>query len=380
MKKVLYVATVASHICQFHLPYLEMFQQKGYDVHVAARDNLAEKNGLQFKFVNQFYNLPFQRSPKSLQNILAYKQLKKLLSENFYDLIVCNTPMGGILTRLAARKIRKKGSKVIYIAHGFHFYQGAPKKNWLFYYPIEKHFAKKCDMVITINEEDYNFAKTHFKTKVAHIHGVGVDPNRYTVANYEKRIKKKLELGYKEEDFIVLTVGELLPNKNQIQVIKAIEEIIKTKKNIKLLIAGNGKEKENLENYVQNHSLQEHVEFLGYCTHLEDYQSFADVGVSCSIREGLGLNVIEAMLSGNTFVATKNRGHKELIKDAYNGFLVDVHDYMSLSEKIIFLMDNPKDKEIMEKNALDFVSKYSLNSTKKEMFEIIKIFENTKIK
>ena len=375
MKKVLYVATVASHICQFHLPYLEMFQNKGYEVHVAARDNLAEKNGLKLKNTNKYFNLPFQRSPKSLDNIKAYKQLKKLINDTYYDLIICNTPMGGILTRLAARKARKKGTKVIYIAHGFHFYQGAPKKNWLVYYPIEKHFAKKCDMVITINEEDYNFAKAHFKTKIAHIHGVGVDPNRYNLVDKEKRLQKKQELGYKEEDFIVLTVGELLPNKNQIQVIKAIEEIVKTKKNIKLLIAGNGKEKENLEDYVQTHNLQEYVEFLGYCTHLEDYQSFADVGVSCSIREGLPINVIESMMSGNTFIATKNRGHNELIKDGYNGFLIQVDDVESLTEKIIKLMENSDNKATMEKNAAEFILKYSLTSTKKEMLEIIEIFE-----
>ena len=149
MKKVLYVATVASHICQFHLPYLEKFQKNGYEVHVAAKNNLHEKNGLQLKFVDKYFDIPFQRSPFNFKNIKAYKQLKKLINQNEYDLIVCNTPVGGILTRMAAKKVRKKGTKVIYIAHGFHFYKGAPIKNWLIYYPIEKHFAKKMvDMLL----------------------------------------------------------------------------------------------------------------------------------------------------------------------------------------------------------------------------------------
>ena len=166
MKKVLYVATVLSHICQFHLPYLKMFQEKGYEVQVAAHDNLAEKNGLQLKYVDKHFEIPFQRSPFSRKNITSYKQLKKILDYEQYDLIVCNTPVGGMITRLAAKKARKNGTKVVYIAHGFHFYKGAPKKNWLLYYPIEKYLAKHCDTVVTIVNEDYVFADKKFKTNI----------------------------------------------------------------------------------------------------------------------------------------------------------------------------------------------------------------------
>lgn len=371
MKKILYVATVASHICQFHLPYLKMFQEKGYEVHVAARNNLAEKNGLQLKNVDRFFETPFQRAPFNLKNIKAYGQLKKIINNNQYDLIVCNTPVGGILTRMAAKKARKNGAKVLYIAHGFHFYKGASKKNWLIYYPIEKYFAKQCDMLITINEEDYLLAKEKFAVQTARIHGVGVDPNRYTLISLEERQKRRLNLGYTEEQFLVLVVGELLPNKNQLQAIKAIEEVVKKSKQIKLLIAGNGKERDVLEKYVQEHELSNYVEFLGYCTRLEDYQCCIDLGVSCSIREGLGLNVIESMMSGNTFIATRNRGHNELIEDGQNGFLVDIGDVSSLAERILFLMENQSIREQMQKNAIGFVERYSLKETKKEMLDIV---------
>lgn len=371
MKKILYVATVASHICQFHLPYLKMFQEKGYEVHVAARNNLAEKNGLQLKNVDRFFETPFQRAPFNLKNIKAYGQLKKIINNNQYDLIVCNTPVGGILTRMAAKKARKNGAKVLYIAHGFHFYKGASKKNWLIYYPIEKYFAKQCDMLITINEEDYLLAKEKFAVQTARIHGVGVDPNRYTLISLEERQKRRLNLGYTEEQFLVLVVGELLPNKNQLQAIKAIEEVVKKSKQIKLLIAGNGKERDVLEKYVQEHELSNYVEFLGYCTRLEDYQGCIDLGVSCSIREGLGLNVIESMMSGNTFIATRNRGHNELIEDGQNGFLVDIGDVSSLAERILFLMENQSIREQMQKNAIGFVERYSLKETKKEMLDIV---------
>ena len=132
MRKVLLTATVQSHICQFHKPLVEMLREQGdVEIHVAARNNLAEKNGLKLDFVDKVYDIPFSRSPKSTDNIKAYKQLKKLINEEKYNIIHCNTPMGGIVTRLAAKKARKKGCKVIYTAHGFHFYKGASKKNWI---------------------------------------------------------------------------------------------------------------------------------------------------------------------------------------------------------------------------------------------------------
>lgn len=370
MKKILYVATVASHIAQFHKPYMKLFKEKGYEVHVAARDNLAEKNGLQLEYVDKFINIPFQRSPFNLKNVISYKQIKKLLTEEKYDLIICNTPVGGIVTRMAAKKTRKKGTKVIYIAHGFHFYNGAPKKNWLIYYPIEKHFAKKCDAVITINQEDYKLASKKFKTNVSYIHGIGVDEERYSLQSLDKREKMRESMGVSDEAFVILVVGELLPNKNQIQAIKAVEEISQKHKNIKLWIAGNGSNRETLERYVNEHGLQDYVEFLGYCTNLQEYQWAADVGVSCSIREGLGLNVIEAMIAGNTFIGTKNRGHNQLISDGENGFLVDVGDYTALSEKLELLMFDKELKSRLQENAKEMIKPYTLSNTLKEMEEI----------
>ena len=159
MLKVLLTATVQSHICQFHKPLVQMLREHGdVEIHVAAKNNLAEKNGLALDFVDKVYDVPFSRSPKSLDNIRAYRELKEIIDVEKYDIIHCNTPMAGIVTRLAAIATRKRGTKVIYTAHGFHFYHGAPKINWIVYYPIEKCFAKLTDTLITINDEDYNIA------------------------------------------------------------------------------------------------------------------------------------------------------------------------------------------------------------------------------
>ena len=372
MKKVLYVATVASHICQFHLPYMEMFQNSGVCVHVAARNNLAEKNGLQLKYADEYFDIPFERSPASKRNITAYKELKKLISENRYDLIVCNTPMGGILTRLAARKSRSKGTKVIYIAHGFHFYKGASKKSWMIYYPIEKIFAKFCDAVVTINNEDFELAKSKFKSKVYHIHGIGVSDKRFHPVSDEvkKELREKIDLS--SDDFVILCIGELNKNKNQEQLIRAAANLVDKIPNLKILLAGNGPNEQNLLNLIDDLKLNNTVILLGYRTDLENIIPTVDLIASFSKREGLGLNIIEGMLCGKPILATHNRGHNELIEEDINGFLVPVGDCLKTSEKILEIYSDSEKTQKFSFNSQTMAKKYTVDFVKEEINDIIK--------
>ena len=371
MKKVLYVATVASHICQFHLPYLEMLQSKGVCVHVAARDNLAEKNGLQLKFTDKYFDVPFERSPKSKRNIRAYKELKNIISENQYDLIVCNTPMGSILTRLAARKSRKCGTKVIYIAHGFHFYKGAPKKNWIVFYPIEKIFAKLCDTVVTINKEDFEFAKKYFKTQVRHIHGIGVSNKRFRPVDREEKIKLRETIGLLSDDFIILCTGELNKNKNQEQLIKSAARLIDKIPNLKILLAGNGPNEQNLRQLIKDLKLENVVTLLGYRTDLERITPVVDMVVSCSRREGMPLNIIEGMLCGKPIVATYNRGHSELIDNGVNGFLVPIGDVEDIAEKISEIYSDCGKTQKFSHNSQVIAQKYTVDFVSSELSDIL---------
>ena len=364
--KVLLTATVQSHICQFHKPLVEVLHKCGYEVHVAARDNLAEKNGLKLDFVDRVYNVPFARSPRSKDNIKAYKQLKKIIGDGQYDVIHCNTPMGGIVTRLAARRARKNGTKVIYTAHGFHFYKGAPKKNWIVFYPIEKFFANHyTDRLITITNEDYDLATEKFKCQIERIHGVGVDENRYFPVSEDEKNELRSQMGYNENQKLILCVGELLPNKNQQMAIRMMTEVTKQYPDAILLIAGNGPEKNNLDNLIAKLGLQDNVELLGYVTNIQDYQHIADVCVACSMREGLGLNIVEAMMSGTPTVATYNRGHRELIQDGKNGYLICCSEEMH--KKVVdIIIDNRKKNEMCEAARI-FAKDFGFENVKREL-------------
>lgn len=367
MKKVLLTATVQSHICQFHKALVEVLHEHGYEVHVAARDNLAEKNGMKLDFVEKVYDVPFSRSPKSIDNIKAYKELKGIIDKDSYDVIHCNTPMGGIVTRLAAQKARKKGTTLIYTVHGFHFYEGAPKKNWLVFYPIEKFFSRLTDKLVTITQEDYNLASKKFHCEVHRIHGVGVDERRYYPADAKLKSEIRKELGYTEDEKLILCIGELLPNKNQEMAIRMMEKLVKDIPEAKLLIAGNGPEKVKLEKLTQELGLDKHVKFLDYCTHLEKYQKAVDVGVSCSKREGLPLNVVESMLAKNPVVVTKNRGHRELVKQGENGYLVEVDDVQSMYNYVKKLLKDVNCSEYLGTCAAEFAESFTFRTVKEEL-------------
>ena len=362
--KVLLTATVQSHICQFHKPLVEVLHSHGYEVHVAARNNLAEKNGLKLDFVDKVFNVPFARSPKSKDNLRAYKELKRIIDCGQYDVVHCNTPMGGIVTRLAARDARTQGTKVYYTAHGFHFYKGAPKKNWLVFYPIEKFFSRMTDKLITITQEDYKLASKKFHCEVEHIHGVGVDTKKIHMISKEEKSQVRKELGITEETKVILNVGELLPNKNQKTLIKALSLVIKKVPNCKLLIAGNGKEKENLQQLIQERRLEPYITLLGYTTEINKYFNICNMLAACSYREGLPLNLVEAMLCRKPVVASNNRGHRELVKDSVNGYIVEADDVEKFAEKICVIL---KDEKTYGENAIQIATSFTDENVKKEL-------------
>lgn len=336
--KILLVATVQSHICQFHRPLVKMLHVHGCEVHVAARNNLAEKNGLKLDFVEKIFDIPFERSPFNGRNLAAYQQLKQIIDGGNYDVVHTNTPVGGIVGRLAARKARENGCQVFYTAHGFHFFQGGSKKNWLIYYPIEKFMCRYTDELITITEEDFRLAQNKFRVSVSHIHGIGANTGKYTAVSAAECLTLRKELGFTPEQKLIICTGELNTNKNQITAIRAMEDVVKKIPEATLLLAGNGATYDDLQSAISELGLKEHVKLLGYHTDLEKYVEVSDLILSCSKREGLPLNIVEGMLCKKPIVASINRGHKELVQNGKSGYLVDATDAASFASKITELL------------------------------------------
>lgn len=344
-------------------------KESGYTVDVAAKNNLSQKPGLKLECADTVFDVPFARSPFSTSNIKAYKELKRILKKNHYDIIYCNTPMGSIVTRLAAAKYRKKGTKVIYTVHGFHFFKGAPIKNWIVYYPIEKNMAHFTDTLITMNHEDFDLASRKFCVPdIEYIHGIGFDKNRFSNIDKSNRINVRKDLGIPENAEVIISVGELNDNKNQISVIKAMEQL--GDDNLYYMICGNGPNNEMLHNKAKEYGLDKKVIFLGYRRDLDILFSAADMFIHTSFREGLPLSPLEAMAGGLKPICSNIRGIRDIVSDGKTGLLIDPHSVQDIAEKIKRAINWEPDKQSTE-------AIIDMYSSEKVVIEFAKVFEKT---
>lgn len=366
MKKVLFTATVDNHILSFHLPFLEFFKKNGYEVHVASNGQS------KIPYVDKKFNIPFERSPFNMNNLKSFKLLKELILYNDYNIIHCHTPVGASITRISSKKARKTGTKVIYTAHGFHFYKGAPLLNWLLYYTTEKLLAHYTDCLITINEEDYKRAKKrNFKSSsIEYVHGVGVDTNLFYPIDHSKKNKLRELHGFSYDDFLIFNAAEFNKNKNQELLIKALHKLKKQIPSARLLLAGEGPFIDHCKDLTKNLGLEDTVKFLGFRRDVSTILSMCNVVVSASRREGLPVNILEAMATGLPLVVRSNRGHNELVKDGLNGYIIKQDDPNLFAEKILILFENEKIRSEMGSENFKKVKKYSRSEVENEM-EII---------
>lgn len=365
MKRALIVTTVSGFVPQFEMNNVHILQEMGYEVHYASNFHNPHYGSDNQRLVGTdiiCHQVDFVRSPfRVTENIKAYRQLKNLLQKYGFHCIHCHTPMGGVLGRLAAehcqrydkkrseqkdqrgRKERIKHSQrdksqekqtrqsqvVVYTAHGFHFFDGAPLVNWLFYYPVERWLAHFTDVLITINEEDFQRAgkfrlrkSAGKRGRVEKVSGVGIDVGYYRKMVVDKEAVRK-EIGIEKGQLLLLSIGELNHNKNHKVIIEALA---KMGKEICYVICGEGREKRVLEKLIKKYRLGNRVQLLGYRKDIPELLKASDVFVLPSFREGLSLSLQEAMACGVPVIASDIRGNRELIDRGKGGWLLNPRD------------------------------------------------------
>lgn len=380
MKKALIVASVASMIDQFNMPNIKLLLNLGYEVHVACnfeKGNTCDKETIEelkkdLKNIGVlFYQIDFARDiTKIFQNFTAFKQVKKLLKNNEYKLIHCHSPIGGIVVRLAAFKARKRcGTKVIYTAHGFHFFKGGPIKNWILYYPVEWLFSFLTDVLITINKEDFTLAKNHMHAKkVFYIPGVGIDTEKFENINAD-RLKKRKEIGVLENDIAVVSVGELTDRKNHETVLRAIAKL--KRDDIAYVICGIGEKEEILKNLARELGVK--LIMLGYRCDIAEILKSCDIFAFPSKREGLGLAAVEGMSCGLPVVASNINGILDYLVDGVTGYGCPPNDIDSFAEKINLLCQDKNLRDSIGRNNIIAARKYDIKNILKEMRKIYDI-------
>ncbi|WP_461202970.1 glycosyltransferase [Enterococcus sp. N342-3-1-2] len=379
MKKALIVASVASMIEQFNMENIQILLDSGYDVTVAT--NFINPGTITKEIVKELkikltsknvkmIQVDFPRGFGSLRRNMKIISKLKTISKNNYNLVHCHSPIGGALTRIAFKKSR---TKVIYTAHGFHFFKNGPKLSWFLFYPIERYLAKYTDILLTINSDDTKIAENFSSKKVIQIPGIGFDSSRFNNKKKSKTLEE-LNLDNIENKTIIVSIGELNSNKNHITAIRALSEI---DNNFLYLIIGKGNNSEVLNSEIKNLGLDNKVKLMGYCANVEDYLKIADCSIFISKREGLGMAGLESLASGVPLISSWVGGVKDYTVDGFTGFTVNDPTNVNLVKAAInkFLSLSEEERKKMSEQCILSASKYSDTNVNRIMLDIYNSFD-----
>lgn len=369
-KKALIVTRVSGFVPQFEMNNVKILKEMGYEIHYAANFDVVvygKDNARLMGTGIHRHHIPFGRSPFSRDVRTCCKALTKLMLEEKFDLIHCHMPMSGVLARKAAKKVEKMTGRhvpVVYTAHGFHFYSGAPLGNWK-YYLAERHYARYTDWLVVINEEDYRRAeKFPVRGKVEYVPGVGMKPMPPENPEYDMRA----EFGIPAENKVVVSVGELTEGKNNEVILRAMDRF--RREPVTYLICGTGERNERLRRLAKDMFLEDKVVFAGYCDHVPDVLRQADIFAFPSTREGLPVAMMEAMQAGLPVLALDIRGSHDLIEDGEGGFLFYENEVEDFVRGISFFMKYPEEAKRMGEWNQERVKDFSIDIVEEKMRRI----------
>lgn len=369
--KILYVTTIGLTM-GFFMQLIHELIEEGHTVDIATSETSSPVPTCYREWGCKVYPISCTRSPFRSGNLKAIKEIREIAKNGGYDIVHCHTPIAAMCTRLACQPLRKNGLNVIYTAHGFHFYKGAPLKNWLLYFPIEWICSFFTDVLITINQEDYHFSqKALHACQNEYVPGVGIDTEKYfnTIVDREA---KRAEIGVPADCTLLMSVGELNKNKNHEVVIRAIAQI--NNPNIHYIIAGKGELRDYLLSLAESLNVSDQVHLLGYRDDIAELYKVSDICVFPSIREGLGLAALEGMGSGLPLIVSDNRGTRDYSVHQYNAYMCNCDVVSEYASSVQFLVGNPPLRMSMGNRNKAIISRYDtsiINLRMKEIYSLV---------
>ena len=373
MDKVLFLTTIGGFLQQFEMNDVGILQEMGFEIHYASnlRNPVYNMNipAMEERGI-RVHHIDIQKMPTHIfKNVRALIQLLKLVKREQIRVIHCHNPMGGVLGRLIS-VIKGRKIYTIYTAHGFHFYEGAPKKNWIAFYPVEKCLAKFTDCLITINKEDYEKALRFSLRKggqVFRIPGVGIHTERFAAQEgMREQIRRKFKIP--DDVFYLLSVGELNHNKNHIVILRAMAQI--PDKKIWLGICGKGHMEETLKAEADRLGLKDRFTLFGFRNDIPQMLSMADCFVFPSLREGLGIAAIEAMAAGVPLITSDCRGTREYARDQINGLVCVDNQPEAYAKAIIQMKEDTEKRHRMSEACVNMSSYFDISATDSIMRQV----------
>lgn len=360
--RILYVTTISNTLNAFLIPHIRLLKEMGHEVDIACNIVQELKPEL-VDTVEKIYPVEFQRSIFNRKNLKAFQSIQQILKQGNYGMVHTHTPIASACVRLCAKNF--PSLSVIYTAHGFHFYNKAPLLNWLTYYPVEKTLSKYTDIIITINQEDYNRATHSLNSKrVVYIPGVGIDTKSFKRIQTTKS-KKREEIKIPQNAFLLLSIGELNQNKNHEVALRALARA--NNRNIYYVICGTGPLESHLENLVNELGLRDQVKLVGYRKDIGEMCKAADVFVFPSYREGLPVSIMEAMISGLPIICSKIRGNTDLVREGYNGYLHAPSDIDGFATSINYFYNHPNELSLFGERSTELVENFSDQAVNRQL-------------
>lgn len=368
-KKALLVTTVSGFVPQFEMNNVRLLQERGYEVHYASNFDMPSygDNNDRLKGTGICcHQIAFAREPWNLQNMSAVRELAALIRREGVSLLHCHTPMGAACARVAAARTGLRN--VIYTAHGFHFFDGAPKKNWLIYYPVEKFLSRYTDSLLLINREDYVRARKKFSARHTDLlPGVGIDIEAVQRGSAESAGLRE-ELGISPDKRVLLTAGEMIPRKNQALLLEVLRRL--NHPSLTLIILGHGKLQDELKVKAKALGVETQVIFPGYRTDVFRFYGIADLFLFPSLQEGLPVAVMEAMAAGLPVVASGIRGNRDLILPGKGGELLSPHRATDWEKVVSILLGDCKKREAYGLYNRQRIGAFSREANETKMREI----------
>jgi glycosyltransferase involved in cell wall biosynthesis len=367
--KLLIVTTVPITIRSFLLPFVKHFKSLGWQVDGMAQGLTTDPECV--TACDRVWDIQWSRNVLDPRNLLSgVSRVKEVVAQENYDLVHVHTPIAAFVTRYALKNF--PNTKVIYTAHGFHFYRGgSPIKNAIFL-GLEKLAGAWTDYLITINQEDATAAKQYHFLPSEHIYytrGIGVDTNHYTSRQVTEAevLQIRQELNLSDSDSLLLAIAEFTPRKRHRDLLNALAKL--SQPQVHLALAGEGPLKAEMEQLATQLGIAQQVHFLGFRTDIPTLIQAAKAVLLVSQQEGLPRSIMEAMCLATPVIGSNIRGTKDLLADDC-GILVDLGDIEAIAQAMAQVVNNPQTSAAMAQKAQAKMEHYDIKQIIEQYTEI----------
>ena len=364
MNRLLMVTTVPSTLRSFLLPFAAHFRSQGWQVDAMAC-GISTSVECQQGF-DRVWEIQWSRNPLDPRNLLGTPQLiREIVAREKYDIIHVHTPVAAFVTRYALKDLRQKlGAKVIYTAHGFHFYAGGNRLKNAIFIQLERWGGKWTDYLVTINHED-KYAAQRYQIlepqRIRYMPGIGVDLNYYNPRSVPDAAVAAVrqELGLEENNRLLLSVAEFTARKHHVDAIGAFAKLARS--DVHFALAGTGPLREKMQQLASDLGVADRIHFLGNRRDIPVLMRAASANILVSAQEGLPRSVLESLALETPTIGTKIRGTQDLLADGC-GLLIDVGAVDELASAMSTVLDRPEQAAHMSKLGSERISTYDLDS------------------